>query len=75
MTIEQVEALLVAHLKAKKARQAAMATKQEESTEAHVPHTFDDCAKGRHDWVCIGVGHGIETMECTCCQTVREFEV
>jgi hypothetical protein len=65
---QEVEAMLVAHLKAKKAR------KVEVQSEA-VPHTWDDCQNGNHNWSCIGVGHGIETLECTCCQTVREFEV
>ena len=34
-----------------------------------------DHAKDGHRWICIASGHGVETVECTECGIVKDFEV
>ena len=34
-----------------------------------------DHEKDGHRWICIASGHGVETVECTECGIVKDFEV
>jgi len=57
-----------------KAELAKVAAKREEPKPLPPAKPWDHARDG-HRWICIASGHGVETVECTECGIVKDFDV
>ncbi len=73
-TADEFLAWLKAEVQANAAKRDAREEAERKANAAQEVKPWDH-AKDGHRWICIASGHGVETVECTECGIVKDFEV
>jgi hypothetical protein len=73
-TADEFLAWLKAEVQANAAKRDAREEAERKAYAARQVKPWDH-EKDGHRWICIASGHGVETVECTECGIVKDFEV
>ena len=74
LTADEFLAWLKAEVQANAAKRDAREEAERKAYAAQEVKPWDHERDG-HRWICIASGHGVETVECTECGIVKDFEV